>query len=327
MKLLILDFGGTSVKYATIREDGTFIEAGKKAAPLASKMQFLQTATEIYEQYKHEIQGVSISIPGYVDASSGLLIGSGAYRKLYGCNIIELLHETIPVNIAVENDGKCGALAEGWRGALADGGSGVVLILGSGIAGGILQNGRIYAGDRLAAAEFSNYLVKPDDPTFRGLAVMNCAAFGLTYKLCKAKNLDFSYQDYAEELKNTDAAFGHIYPPMSLPPKRIKADGKQLSEWINEGDMQAKRVYDEFISSLAFLIFNIQITLAPQKIVVGGGLSRLPGMIERTQTRLREIYRTTGVGRELQAEVVRSKYLDECNLMGAAYNYILRFPQ
>ena len=25
---------------------------------------------EIYEQYKHEIQGVSISIPGYVDASS-----------------------------------------------------------------------------------------------------------------------------------------------------------------------------------------------------------------------------------------------------------------
>lgn len=255
MKLLILDFGGTSVKYATIREDGTFIEAGKKAAPLASKMQFLQTATEIYEQYKHEIQGVSISIPGYVDASSGLLIGSGAYRKLYGCNIIELLHETIPVNIAVENDGKCGALAEGWRGALADGGSGVVLILGSGIAGGILQNGRIYAGDRLAAAEFSNYLVKPDDPTFRGLAVMNCAAFGLTYKLCKAKNLDFSYQDYAEELKNTDAAFGHIYPPMSLPPKRIKADGKQLSEWINEGDMQAKRVYDEFISSLAFLIF------------------------------------------------------------------------
>ena len=115
MKLLILDFGGTSVKYATIREDGTFIEAGKKAAPLASKMQFLQTATEIYEQYKHEIQGVSISIPGYVDASSGLLIGSGAYRKLYGCNIIELLHETIPVNIAVENDGKCGALAGAVR--------------------------------------------------------------------------------------------------------------------------------------------------------------------------------------------------------------------
>ena len=91
--------------------------------------------------------------------------------------------------------------------------------------------------------------------------------------------MDFSYQDYAEELKNTDAAFGHIYPPMSLPPKRIKADGKQLSEWINEGDMQAKRVYDEFISSLAFLIFNIQITLAPQKIVVGGGLSRLPGCL------------------------------------------------
>ena len=37
MKLLILDFGGTSVKYATIREDGTFIEAGKKQRPWHQK--------------------------------------------------------------------------------------------------------------------------------------------------------------------------------------------------------------------------------------------------------------------------------------------------
>ena len=156
---------------------------------------------------------------------------------------------------------------------------------------------------------------------------MNCAAFGLTYKLCKVKNLDFSCQDYAEELKNTDAAFGNIYPPVSVPPRKLKADGRQLCEWLNKGDVQAKQVYDEFISSLAFLIFNIQITLAPQKIVVGGGLSRLPGMVGHTRAKLMEMYRTAGLGRELQAEVVRSKYMDECNLVGAAYNYILRFPQ
>lgn len=325
MKLLALDFGGTSVKYATIGEDGGLVESGKRAAPLASKKQFVQTATEIYEWYKNEVQGVSISIPGYVDASSGSLLGSGAYRKLYGCSITELLHKTIPVDIAVENDGKCGALAEGWHGALAGCGSGVVLILGSGIAGGILQNGRAYAGARLAAGEFSNYLVRPDDPTFRGLAVMNCAAFGLTYKLCKAKNLDFSCQDYAEELKATDQAFGSVYPPAATPQNRIKADGKQLCEWLAEGDAQAKQIYGEFIASLAFLIFNIQVTLAPQKIVIGGGLSRLPGMVDDTRGKLAQMYRETGLGEELQAEVVRSRYLDECNLVGAAYHYMLRF--
>ena len=327
MEILVLDFGGTSVKYAVVDQNGTIQKSGKVPAPLESKEQFVDTVNTIYSSHKELISGLSLSMPGYVNPESGDLIGSGAYRALYGCNIMTLLQEAVPVNIAVENDGKCGALAEAWMGALADCNDGVVLILGSGIAGGIIKDKKIHAGNHLTAGEFSSYLVKLGDPTFRGLAVFNCAAFGLTYKLCKAKNLDFDCQDYAAELKGIDAAFGGDYPVFSEAPLQIKADGVQFYKWIMEGDTAAKDIYGDLLESLAFLIFNIQITFAPQKVVIGGGLSRIPCLLQDTQNMLHRFYQGTGLGPELQTTVVGSKYLDECNVIGAMYHYMLRFPE
>lgn len=327
MNLLVMDFGGTSVKYAVVNDEGSILESGKKEAPLKSKQQFVETASGIYSNYEKNVNGVSISIPGYVDAVSGTLIGSGAYRNLYGCNLVNLLEKIIPVDIAVENDGKCGALAEAWKGALSECKDGVVMILGSGIAGGIIKDKKIHTGWNLTAGEFSNYLINPEKPDFCGLAVMNCAAFGLTYKLCKKKNLSFDCQDYSDELKNVDANFGRDYPSSVEPPLRIKADGKQLVRWLEEGDTQVKEVYGEFLKSLAFMIFNVQLTFAPEKVVIGGGLSRIPGLISDIQSKLSKLYQDTGLGPELQAEVVKSSYLDECNIIGAAYHYMLRFPK
>lgn len=327
MNILVMDFGGTSVKYAIVNEEGSILESDKRDAPLKSKRQFVETAGKIYNNYKKSVDGLSISIPGYVDSVSGTLIGSGAYRNLYGCNLVSLLKETIPLNIAVENDGRCGALAEAWKGALSECSDGVVMILGSGIAGGIIKDKKIHTGWNLTAGEFSNYLVKPKEPDFCGLAVMNCAAFGLTYKLCKKKNLSFECQDYPDELKNVDVNFGSRYPSNTEPQLRIKADGKQLVKWLEEGDLEVKEIYDEFLKSLAFMIFNVQITLAPEKIVIGGGLSRIPGLLKDIQSMLSELYQGTGLGAELQAEIVQSRYLDECNMIGAAYHYMLSFPK
>lgn len=326
MNLLVMDFGGTSVKYGIVDETGNILRSGRKDAPLRSKEQFVETAGEIYGDYKNDVEGVSISIPGYVDTKTGTLIGSGAYRSLYGCCLPELLRETIPVKIAVENDGKCGALAEAWKGALAECRDGVVMILGTGIAGGIIKDKKIHAGWNLTAGEFSNILVRPQDPTFCGLAVMNCAAFGLTYQLCKAKNLALDCQDCSSEMINIDKSFGSRFPENKEPKERIKADGKQLAKWLEEGDPIVQEIYNNFLGSLCTMIFNVQVILAPQRVVIGGGLSRMPGLIDDVKSVLKDLYAGTGLGPELQAKVVKSSYLDECNLIGAAYHYMICFP-
>ena len=325
MHVASLDFGGSSVKYALVDRDGVLRHTGRCPAPLESKEAFVDCVCAVVRQLENA-QGVAISLPGYVDAGSGMLTGSGAYRALYGCNIIKLLQSRLGLPVAVENDGKCGALAEATFGALRGCRDGVVLILGSGIAGGIIKDGRIHAGREFAAGEFSNYLVDPKCPSFLGLAVMHCAAFGLTYRLCKAKNLAFDCQNLAQELFGVDAAFGAQFPAPSGVLQNVRADGRQLAAWLAEGDAAAEKVYSDFLRALAFMIANIQITFAPEKIVIGGGLSRIPSMPEALQSVLDEYYAGTGFGPELRAEVVRSAYLDECNLVGAASNFYIRNP-
>lgn len=322
MNALVMDFGGSSVKYALVDEDGNISKSEKKKpAPLKTKKQFQETISEIYKMFANEISGISLSIPGYIDSKNGFLVGSGAYSNLYGCNIIELVHEIVNLPVTIENDGKCGALAEVWKGGLSECKDGVVLILGSGIAGGIIKNRQIHSGKNFTAGEFSNYIVDPSNPSFLGEAVMNCAAFGLTYRLCKAKNIDLGYQDLGKIMVQTDQAFGSAFKVFEKDPVKMKVNGKQLNKWLQENDEAAKKVYDDFLMSLAFMIVNIQITYSPDKIIIGGGLSRINNILESLLEKLNIFYKGTGFTAELQANVELSRYLDECNLIGAGYNF------
>ena len=51
MKILALDFGGSSVKYGVIDENATLLTSGKRPAPLNSAHEFLDTAETV--SYTH----------------------------------------------------------------------------------------------------------------------------------------------------------------------------------------------------------------------------------------------------------------------------------
>lgn len=325
MKCLACDFGGTSVKYALVDNKASITEHGKLPAPLASVDQFQDTVENLYCRFKDEIDGISISLPGYIDPSSGFLFDSGLYVPLYNKNIPDLLKERCPVSIVVENDGKCGALSETWNGALKDVNDGAVIILGSGVAGGIVKDKRVHWGKGFTAGELSYMLTSSDSHTFNDMALMHIGMLGMTYKMCKYKNLDFSVQDSDETVASFDHLFSDQFPKPVGKPKKIKADGNQIFRWLEEGDPDAVRVYKIFIKSLAMMIFNTQIVYAPERIVIGGGLSREKRIYGDLEKELNRYYSGCSLSERLKSEVVQSVYLDECNLLGAAYNYFTRF--
>lgn len=325
MRCLALDFGGSSLKYALVDDYAILSKSGKLAAPLESKEQFIETVGSLYDRFLNEIDGITVSIPGYVNPDTGYLYGSGVYTALYENSIAELLRQRCPVNIAVENDGKCGALSEAWKGALSDCSDGAVIILGSGIAGGIIKDRRIHSGKGFTAGELSYLVTNPGDYSYMGCAFMSVGMLGMTYKICKAKNLDLSVQDAAPTIADIDAKFHLRYPEPTGKQQKIKADGKQMFEWLAKGDKDVERIYNEFISSLATLVQNVQIIFGPEKIVIGGGLSAQKRIFDDLRVELNRYYEAVGMGKQLQAEIVRSKYLSECNLLGAMYNYLTRF--
>ena len=212
MKILALDFGGSSVKYGVVDENAVISESGKLPAPLASAEEFTDTVKSLYDKYKNEVSGIGISLPGNINPETGVLSESGVYRELYGKSVTDLVREKCGVPVAIENDGKCGALSEAWKGSLSDCKDGIVLILGSGIAGGVIKDHKVHSGKDFNAGEFSYIISTPGDYTMLSCACMSVGMLGVTYKLFKMKNLDLSIQDSAPTQLFIDQQFASLFP-------------------------------------------------------------------------------------------------------------------
>ena len=132
MKCLVLDYGGSSVKYALINDRAEMEVTGTGPAPLESIDAFLDSVAELYEPFRDQAEGIAMSLPGFIDPHTGEHFGSGVYSDLLkGKNVIALVRERCGCNVSLENDGKCGALAEAWKGSLSDVRNGAVLVLGT----------------------------------------------------------------------------------------------------------------------------------------------------------------------------------------------------
>lgn len=320
VRCLSLDFGGSSVKYGIVDQDGRLGKIERVPAPLESREQFVELVKELYGKVKEEVDGIAISMPGYIDARTGTLSHTGMYQQLWGICIPQLLQE-LKCPVTVENDGNCGALSELWKGALEGCRDGAVIMLGSGIGGGILKEGKIHHGKSAAAGEISYMILKPGKYGFGNSAIFDIGMIGMTYKMCLAKKLDLSVQDYRETLIAIDGMNAES-PLRGGQLKRIKADGKQMFVWLEEGDPEIARIYDEFIENLAALVNNIQVVYAPEKIAIGGGLSTQERVFADLQKELEKFYASMGMEDALKADVCACKYLDETNLLGAAYHFM-----
>lgn len=325
MKCLACDFGGSSVKYALVDDQAQMEHSGKLPAPLDSVGDFVDTVGLLYDRFRDEIAGITISLPGYIDPQRGYLFEAGAYGALYHHCIVDLLKERCPVPVAVENDGKCAALAEAWKGALSGCRNGAVIVLGSGIAGGIIKDGKIHSGRDFAAGELSYLITDPTTHSQMGCAYMSAAMHGLTYRTCKAKNLDLSVQDSASILQWLDSKIGMAYAQPGGTLKKIKADGLQIFKWLSQGDPQVTEIYHNFINALAVVVHSVQLCYAPEKIAIGGGLSLEERIFQDLDAELNRFYQGMELGPQLHAHVVKSRYLNECNLIGAMYHYLLHF--
>ena len=144
---LSIDVGGTAIKYGLLHENGTILSTDSVPTPKDSIEGFYKTLDEIVSPVLQMISGIAISMPGRIDNQTGHVHTGGAISS-YMTNVPlgTLLSERYHLPVAIENDGKCAALAELWLGNLKDVDSGAVMLVGYGIGGGIILNRRLYRG-------------------------------------------------------------------------------------------------------------------------------------------------------------------------------------
>ena len=293
MKLMVFDVGGTEIKYSVMDESLERKESGSVPTPLTSQEDFFDTICRIYEPHRGEVEGIAMSLPGFIDSEKGMCLGGGALRSNHGKEVAAPLAARTGCPVHIANDGKCAALAELRGGALKGCRNGSVYIIGTGVGGGLVIDGRIVNGKHFTAGEFSFMRVTNTDWHDPGTTVgMVCSTVGL---------LDLNRR------------FNHFsWDPL--------LDGRHFFDEVNAGREGALDVLNRFCRQVAMQITNLTLLLDLERVAIGGGISRQPILLETIKRCLDELYDNPGPYFDAalpKPEIVLCHYGSEANQVGA----------
>ncbi len=146
-RYLAIDIGGTSTKYSLADSSGVFLDKNEISTGATSDEQ-LNILVNLIDSYKksNDIAGVAICIPGFVDLK-GNVIRVNAISGFVNYPLKEKLEFLTGVNIEIENDANCVALAEKFKGNAIDSNDFIAITLGTGIGAGIFTNGKLLRGN------------------------------------------------------------------------------------------------------------------------------------------------------------------------------------
>lgn len=286
-RYLGIDIGGTTIKYGVFNEFGEEVRSqsgvmGTNRDDLESMLSILTSIIKSLEP----LDGVGISVPGGVDNESGFVIEGGACSCLDQVPLKELLKERSGYHISVENDANCVALAEKWVGNGKDCKNFICITLGTGVGGGIFLNNQLYRGSHFLAGEFGYMIQNEKD----GLVNENIVSFhNATLPLVSfvKETLDIESDDF---------------------------DGKDVFRLIHEENDQVISIYKKWIHGIVCMIQNIGFAFDPEKILIGGGVSVVPMVLEDIKSGVERINSLTS-----NWEIDICKCYNDSGKLGAAY--------
>ena len=104
MEYLVIDVGGTAIKYACMNENAEFLERGEIPTPMDSLDSYLAALGTIIHRYDHNVEGIAMCVPGIIDSVQGVCITGGNLRYVKGLPLATLLEERYGLRVSLEND-------------------------------------------------------------------------------------------------------------------------------------------------------------------------------------------------------------------------------
>ena len=240
---------------------------------------------------------VGVGIPGTVVPQTGRVKNANS-TWLNGQPLERDLAGRLGRPVQVMNDANCFALSEATDGAAA--GAPVVfgVILGTGVGGGIVVDGRCLPGANLIAGEWGHNPLPWATPDEQPGPPCYCGKRGCVESWLSGPGFE---HDHTERTG-------------------ITVSGREIVRAAASGDAGATatlaRYHDRLSRALASLI-NV---LDPDVVVLGGGMSNLPGLPEATSALLPRHVLAVGASSDpVLTRVVRAAHGDSSGVRGAAW--------
>ncbi|MDU6522720.1 MAG: ROK family protein [Enterococcus sp.] len=284
-KILAIDIGGSAIK-SGIWEKDSLTELPSFITPKTwNEMKaYLKSLVD-----EHQItDGVAISAPGAVNAEEGVIYGVSAVPYLHRFPIKQELTDFLGVPVTFQNDANCATLAEVWQGNAQGIEAVAFMIIGTGIGGGIAIDGKLRIGANLFGGEFGYQIINPT--TLETLSELG-SPVAMAKRFSKLKAEDREYTS------------------------------KEVFDLAATGDELAQEQIDQFYDALSIGIYNILVSLDPDRVLIGGGISTRADLLENLEVRVKRLLQKNGA-KELKASIMPCKFLNQANLIGAVYQFL-----
>ncbi len=248
--VLSVDVGGTFVKTALVNENLEIFE--KKSFPTAQNnpdgTAVANQIKSIYQEYKKENSDKSISslgfaTPGASDESIGLIHWAGNFGWK-NIPIKQLVADRVDIPVAFGHDVRVAMLAECKFGNAAEVKDAIFIPIGTGIAAAIqIQNKIIF--NQGFVGEIGHLKVGHSRKCV-------CGQIGCLEAIASSAAISQNYFELTQ----------------------INRETPEIIELAKSEDLNAKKVFQQAILGLANACEALITILAPEKIILGGGLSK-----------------------------------------------------
>lgn len=249
------------------------IDAGRGAEGILQQIR--SVAGELVQRF--DVERVGFGFGGPVDGAAGRVITSHQVAGWTGFALADWCQESLGRPAVLGNDCDCAALAEARYGAGQGQRTVFYVTVGTGVGGGLVIDGRVHGTDRPAAAEIGHlrpglFAADPHDTVESLVSGWGIAA---TARACLSKEPD----------RPVDCLLPGGRPTLSeadATDLRKRCDGKldsltavQIGEAAAAGNRGAREIFQTATETLGWAVAQVVSLLAPDAIVVGGGVSLL----------------------------------------------------
>ena len=261
-----IDLGGTNIAAGLVDETGKIIR--KASTPTLAPRNYQEIVKDMVVLSENlvsqeglsisDIKAVGIGNPGSVDYENGTI----AYANnldFYNAPIREEFQKYYNLPVVLENDANAAAYGE----YMINGdncGIFIAITLGTGVGGGIILDGNIFRGSNGAGAELGHFTL-----VHNGLP---CT--------CGKKGCWESYASATALISQTKVAMAkHPESIMhSIAKDHGSVNGRTAFDAAKQGDGPALEVVKKYIEYVADGLVSVANIFQPDKIVIGGGISK-----------------------------------------------------
>ena len=306
-----IDLGGTNIVAGVVDENYQILNKAsmKTNCPRPSEeiaadmaecaLQAIRNAGLTPEQ----VEWIGIGTPGIANSATGIIEYS---NNLGFVNVpmVKWISEKTGRPAFIENDANAAAYGEYVAGAAKGATNAVCITLGTGVGGGIVVDGKIYAGSNYAGAEIGHTVLQMDGPA--------CT--------CGRKGCFEVYSSATGLVRMTKEAMAEH--PETIMHKMAEEKGKVTArtafDAMRAGDATAKAVVDFYIQALAAGITNTINIFQPDVLCIGGGVCNEGDALLLPVKELvaKEVYTRNS---EKNAEIVIAKLGNDAGIIGAAF--------